>query len=69
LATIAESTEPLTNERINVMSDTEIDLDETDEEARTDEISDEALECAASTGNANAGNLTMICTGPMHTFC
>jgi len=51
------------------MSDTEIDLDETDEEARTDEISDEALECAASTGNANAGNLTMICTGPMHTFC
>ena len=51
------------------MSDTEIDLDQTDEVTRTYEISDEALESAASTGNAKAGNLTLVCTGPMHTFC
>ena len=51
------------------MRDTEIDPDQTDKETRTYEISDEALECAASTGNAKAGNLTTVCTGPMHTFC
>ena len=28
-----------------------------------------ALECAAGTGKAKARNLTMVCTGPMHTFC
>jgi hypothetical protein len=42
------ASEALASERINVVNDSIIDLDQTDEEAFTDEISDEALEVAAS---------------------
>ena len=38
----------LTSERIIVMNDNTIDLDQTEEEIFTDEVSDEALEAAAS---------------------
>ena len=51
------------------MSDSEIDLDQTDEETLTYEMSDEALERAASAENEKAGTFTLVCTGPMHTFC
>ena len=51
------------------MNDTEIDLDHTDEETLTYEVSDEALESAADTESAPVGNLTMLCTGSFHTFC
>jgi hypothetical protein len=46
---------PLTNERINAMYDTE-----TEQEILTHEISDEALETAAT---EVAGNVTMFCSG------
>lgn len=51
------------------MNDIEIDLDQNDEQTLTYEVSDEALENAANTGNAKAGTLTLGCTGPLHTFC
>lgn len=57
------------NETINAMSDTEIDLDYTDKETLTYEVSDQALESAADTESAPVGNLTMLCTGSFHTFC
>jgi hypothetical protein len=54
----AESAEALTNETINAMNDIEIDVDQTDEQTLTYEVSDEALENAANTGNTKAGTLT-----------
>lgn len=57
------------NERNNAMIDTKIDLDWTDEETLIYEVSDEILESVASTENATLGNLTMLCTGPLGTFC
>ena len=51
------------------MIDTKIDLDWTDEETLIYEVSDEILESVASTENATLGNLTMLCTGPLGTFC
>jgi hypothetical protein len=51
------------------MIDTKIDLDQTDEETLIYEVSDEILESVASTENATLGNLTMLCTGPLGTFC
>jgi len=53
----------------DAMIDTKIDLDQTDEETLIYEVSDEILESVASTENATLGNLTMLCTGPLGTFC
>jgi hypothetical protein len=45
------------------MSDTSIELDQTEEEMLAHEVSDEALETAAGTGSEKAGNYTLIyCT-------
>jgi hypothetical protein len=45
------------------MSDTTtIGLDRPEEEILTYEVSDEALETAAGTGNKQAGNNTLVCT-------
>ncbi|MGO9847732.1 MAG: hypothetical protein ACLPKT_14390 [Methylocella sp.] len=51
------------------MIDTKIDLDQTDEETLIYEVSDEILESVASTENATLASLTMLCTGPLGTFC
>jgi hypothetical protein len=51
------------NERINVMNDKTIGLDQTEEEILTYKVSDEALETTAGTGNWKAEAHTMaFCT-------
>jgi hypothetical protein len=49
---------------MNDITNTTIELDQTEEEILTYEVSDEALETAAGTGKEKAGNYTLgACTG------
>jgi hypothetical protein len=55
---------PLANERFNVMSETTIGLDHTEEAILVHEVSDEALEIASQTGKDRAQNFTLaFCSG------
>ena len=49
---------------MNDITNTTIDLDQTEEKTLIYEVSDDALEIAASTGKEKAGNYTLgACTG------